>query len=289
MGLGDAMVEAFLRAIVVASTRLPPDVKRALTEAFEREEGLAKLQLRNILCNVELAEATERPLCSDTGIVHVYVKVGSRFPGIAMVREAVTRAVERAVELGYLRPNAVDPFTNTNTGTGVGRGTPEVLVEVVEGETLEAIVVLKGGGSEYVTHVEVLKPAQGPEAIRDVVLRAVLKAGAAPCPPLVVGVGVGGSVSAALELAKRAATVRKVRTGNEERALDELEKSLLEEVNGLGIGPMGVGGRTTALAVHVDHASRHPALLPVAVSFSCWANRRALVRVMPDGAYEVTQ
>ncbi|MEM2005908.1 MAG: fumarate hydratase [Zestosphaera sp.] len=282
----EAAVEAIGRAVI----SIPPDVKEAIRRAYlEEESEVAKAQLKAILDNIELAERLQRPMCQDTGTMIFYVRVGHGFPAIHAVKEALVKAVRKATQAIPLRPNSVNPFTSTNTGDNTGRYIPYIHWDVVAGDELEFTVVPKGGGSEYPAVLRMIPPGRGVDTIKEVVLDAVLQAGAMPCPPTIVGVGVGGGADIAMTLAKKAASLRKVGTRNEDPALARLEEELHRLVNHLGIGVMGMGGRTTALAVHIEYAHRHPANYPVAVVFQCWATRRATATVKPDASYTITQ
>lgn len=281
-----AAVESIRRAVIY----IPPDVKQALVRAYQREESdIARAQLKSILDNIELAEKLQRPVCQDTGTISFYVEVGYDFPALRSVENSLTKAVRRATEIVPLRPNSVHPFSGVNSGDNTGRYVPHIYWRLVPGDSLRFTVVPKGGGSEYPTVLRMVPPGRGFDAIRDVVIDAVLHAGAMPCPPTIVGVGIGGSVDTAVFLAKKAATLRRIGSTNEDPELDKLERELEATINELGIGVMGLGGRTTVLAVHADYAHRHPATYPVAVVFQCWATRRATALVRSDGSFEVGQ
>lgn len=289
-GLSSVIEEAAVEAIRRAVILIPPDIKEALRRAYlEEVSEVAKAQLKAILDNIELAERLQRPMCQDTGTIIFYVKVGHSFPAIHAVEDALVKAVKKATQAIPLRPNSVNPFTSANTGDNTGRYIPHIHWDLVTGNELEFTVVPKGGGSEYPSVLKMIPPGRGVDAIKEVVLDAVLQAGAMPCPPTIVGVGVGGGADIAVTLAKKAASLRKVGTRNEDPLLAKLEEELYKLVNELGIGVMGMGGRTTALAVHVEYAHRHPANYPVAVVFQCWATRRATAIVKPDASYTVTQ
>ena len=290
--LSSAMVRAFVEAIKRASTHLPPDVRQALRKAYEIETSpAAKAQLEAILRNIELAERLGVPLCQDTGIVTFYVRVGLGFPGVAHIEKALVEAVREATSTVPLRPNSVDPVTGLNTGDNTGRSVPIIIWDAVDPDssTLEVTVALRGGGSEYTTVFSVLPPWKGLEGVKELVLEAVIRAGAMPCPPTVIGVGIGGTAEYSMLLAKKAATIRRIGTRHPNPVVAELEEELLEMVNELGVGAMGVGGKVTALALHIDYAHRHPAAYPIAIAFQCWALRRATARVHPSGDYVIEQ
>lgn len=292
MSLEEVIVKAVVDAITRASIYLPPDVKQALRKAYEEETNpAAKAQLQAILKNVELAEKLKAPICQDTGLLTFYVKLGARFSMVSNLEELLIKATREATKSIPLRPNTVDPITGRNPGDNTGRYAPIIIWDGVEWDrnTLEITVVPKGGGSEYVAAFTMIPPGKGLDGVKEFVLDTVVKAGAMPCPPVIIGVGIGGTADFAMHLAKKAATVRKIGTKHPDSAIAKLEEDLLRMINELGIGVMGMGGKTTALAVHVDYAYRHPATYAVAVVFQCWAARRATVTIKPDGSYIVEQ
>jgi len=265
---------------------LPNDVKEALRKAYMEETSEAgKTQLGVILENVELAEKHQVPVCQDTGIIIFYVKAGADIRGLERVEEALANATRRATREIPLRPNAVDPLNNKNSGDNTGRFIPHVHWEIVAGDSLELTVMPKGGGSENVSAVSMLLPGEGFKALKKFVVDAVIKAGAQPCPPTILGVAFGGGADVAMKLAKKA-LLRPLNEPNSNPELARLEKELLEAVNMTGIGPMGLGGKITALRVHVDYAFRHTASFPAAVAFNCWAARKASARIYADGTVE---
>ncbi|MGB9714277.1 MAG: fumarate hydratase [Candidatus Bathyarchaeales archaeon] len=265
---------------------LPDDVKKALKKAYEEETSeTGKTQLKAILDNIELAEKFQAPVCQDTGTIIFYAKAGAEVKGLDKVEEALVNATRRATKEVPLRPNAVDPFTQKNSGDNTGRFIPYINWEITAGNSLELTVMTKGGGSENVCVTGMLVPGEGVKGLKKFVLDAVIKAGAQPCPPTILGVAVGGGADIAMKLAKKV-LLRPLGEPNPNPELDKLEKELLEAVNMTGIGPMGLGGKTTVLDVHVDYAFRHPASFPAAVAFNCWAARRASARIHPDGKVE---
>jgi fumarate hydratase subunit alpha len=272
--------------IKTAAVHLPDDVKQALKNASKSEtSATGKTQLNTILQNVTLAEKQQAPICQDTGTITFYVKAGSNVKNLDKIEAAISQAVRKATEEVPLRPNAVDPFTNRNSGDNTGLGMPQVHWEIVPSDHLELTVTLKGGGSENVSALGMLNPGEGLRGLKRFVVDAVVKAGAQPCPPTILGVAVGGGADVAMALAKRA-LLRPLNVVNPDPQLAKLERELLEAVNKTGIGPMGLGGDTTVLGVHVDYAFRHPASFPVAVVSSCWCDRRAAACI--SGTGEVT-
>ena len=286
----EAVREKVLRGVVeairLAQIKLPEDVLRALKESAEREEGMARDILESLVRNAEEARKMGLPICQDTGTPTFFLELGDGFPVRSDLIQLLREAVRRATEEVPLRPNAVNPWTGENSGDNLGRGVPIVKVRLTPGDRLRLTYLAKGGGSENVSALYMMRPGDCARAVKEAVLEAVLRAGPKPCPPVIIGVGVGGGADAALEAAKWA-TVRPVGSRNEDPKLAELEDMLLDRVNSLGIGPMGLGGRTYALAVHVEWLHRHPASMPVGVSMLCWAARRAVVEFWPDGSYRI--
>jgi fumarate hydratase subunit alpha len=283
---GKAVENVAVKLLQLAVTELPQDVKKALRRAYREETNEAgKAQLKAILDNVELAEKTGAPMCQDTGIVIFYVKAGNQVADLDKVEDALRKATVRATNEIPLRPNAVDPFTQKNTGDNTGKHIPYIHWKIVPGDTLEITALPKGGGSENVSTLGMLSPSQGVSGLKKFVVDAVIKAGAKPCPPTVLGVAVGGGADIAMKLAKEA-LLEPLNQPNPDPELAELEQELREAINSAGIGPMGLGGKTTVLDVKVDYAHRHPASYPVAVVAQCWAARRASARIRSDGTVE---
>jgi fumarate hydratase subunit alpha len=264
---------------------LPEDVKQALRKAYAEEPEPGKTQLKAILDNIELAEKYQAPVCQDTGTIIYYVKAGQRVRDLGRVEEALTNATKRATREVPLRPNAVNPFDGKNSGDNTGRYIPYLNWEVASGDRLELTVMTKGGGSENVYAGGMIVPGEGIKGLKKFVVDAVVRAGAQPCPPNILGVAMGGGADISMKLAKKA-LLRPLTEHNPDPEIATLEKQILEAANMTGIGPMGLGGRTTVLGVHIDFAFRHPASFPVAVAFNCWAARRASARINADGTVE---
>jgi fumarate hydratase subunit alpha len=265
---------------------LPDDVKQALKKAYAEETSeTGKTQLKTILDNIELAEKYQVPVCQDTGTIIFYIKAGAEAKNLDKIEEALIKATRRATKEAPLRPNAVDPFTQKNSGDNTGRFIPHINWEIVSGKDVEMTVMTKGGGSENVCMTGTLVPGEGVKGLKKFVIDAVIRAGAQPCPPTIVGVAVGGGVDIAMKLAKKA-LLRPLNQPNMDPEIAKLEKEIFEAANMTGIGPMGLGGKTTVLGVNVDYAYRHPASYPAAVAFNCWAARRASARIGADGSVE---
>jgi fumarate hydratase subunit alpha len=278
--------DTVVKLLQLAAVQLPPDVKEAIKRAYREETNeTGKIQLEAIIKNIELAEKANTPICQDTGVIIFYVKVGAQAKGLDRIETALINATRRATREGSLRPNAVDPFTQKNTGDNTGRFIPYINWEITQGDTVEITAFPKGGGSENVCTLGMLTPSEGVNGLKKFVVDSVIKAGAMPCPPTILGVAVGGGADIVMRLAK-AALLRPLDQPNPNTKLAQLENELYEAVNSTGIGPMGLGGKFTVLGVKVDYAHRHPASYPVAVAFQCWAARRATARIHPDGEVE---
>jgi len=284
MNLEDVVRDTFSFLVETAVTRVPRDVYEAIVRAAEREEGAARMAMEAIAKAVRVGIREKRSVCQDTGLPMFFLRIGEGFPlkaGLgAIAREVVAEATKR----GILRPNAVHPFTNRNTGDNTGRFVPWIDYEVVEGDSLEVTFAVKGGGSEAPSALYMVSPSRGVEGLRRAVLKAVYDAGPRPCPPTIVGVGVGATAEMAMRLAKRALFMRRMGERSDDPRVAELEERLLNEVNRLGIGPMGFGGRTTVLDLRIEYGCRHPATFAVAIIFNCWALRKASATIGSSGS-----
>jgi fumarate hydratase subunit alpha len=274
-----AVVELIRRAI----TTLPADVVKALDSATEKESGeIARRELRLILENVKEAKACLLPMCQDTGVPMFFVKMG--FP-VAGFEDAVARGVRHATGEVPLRSNVVNPLTRRNTGDNTGHLMPYISYSYANSDHIEIQYLPKGAGSENMSALAMLTPSQGVEGIKKFVLQTVVNAEGKPCPPVIVGVGIGGTSDVCMSLAKKS-LLRKAGSHSTDPMVAALEDDLLHAINATGIGPMGLGGDTTALAVHIECADCHTASLPVGVNLQCYAARRALVRIYKDGKVE---
>lgn len=252
-----------------ANTILPDDVRDALAAARSAEDGkVAQDVLDTIIENYKLAGPV--PICQDTGIACVFLEIGQDVHIIGDLTKAVNDGVAKGYTEGYLRKSVVrDPLTRENTGDN----TPALIyTELVSGDQIKITVAPKGFGSENMSRVAMLKPSDGVAGVIDFVLATVREAGPNPCPPIVVGVGIGGNFDKAALLAKKA-LLRPIGTPNPDSYYARLEATLLEKVNALGIGPQGLGGRTTALSVQIEKMATHIAGLPCAVNINCHVSR----------------
>ena len=265
------ITETVRRLCIEANCFLPEDVKCRIRESLDREEWpCAREILERITENYTVAGTEGLPICQDTGMACVFLKIGQDVHITGDLTEAVNEGVRRGYGEGCLRKSVVrDPLDRVNTGDN----TPAVLYcEPVPGDRVEITVAPKGFGSENMSAIKMLRPSDGLEGVKDFVLQTVKDAGPNPCPPIVVGVGIGGTFDKAAYLAKKA-LLRPLDERNSQAFYARLEEDLLEEINALGIGPQGLGGRTTALAVNIETFPTHIAGLPVAVNINCHVTR----------------
>ena len=256
---------------IEANCHLSQDMKDCIRACHAREPWpQAKEILERIMENYEIADRQDQPICQDTGVACVFLKVGQEVHIVGDLTEAVNEGVRQGYGEGYLRKSVVrDPLDRVNTGDN----TPAMLyTELVQGDRIEITVAPKGFGSENMSRVAMLRPSDGVQGVKDFVIKTVEEAGPNPCPPIVVGVGIGGTFDKAAYLAKKA-LLRPVDVRNEKPYYAALEQELLEAVNALGIGPQGFGGKTTALAVNIEEYPTHIAGLPVAVNINCHVTR----------------
>jgi fumarate hydratase subunit alpha len=255
-----------------ANYNLGEDVEKALKEGYQKEESpTSKETLNQIMENVQIAKQGEFPLCQDTGFAVVFVDMGDQvFVKDGNLFDAINEGVRQGYKEGYLRKSILgDPIERKNTGDN----TPAVIhMNVVKGDKLKITVAPKGGGSENMSEVKMMKPSDGVEGVKEFVIDMVRRSGSNPCPPIIVGVGIGGTFEKCAEMAKRA-LLREVGERNPNPFYAKLEEELLEKVNKLGIGPQGFGGRVTALDVHVETYPCHIASFPAAVNIQCHAAR----------------
>lgn len=266
------LTENIKEMCIQANHYLAPDMDKAMKNAHEKEtKPLAKQILAQLLENLEIAGEDMIPICQDTGMAVVFLKVGQdvHFEG-GSVEDAVNEGVRQGYAEGYLRKSVVgDPLLRVNTKDN----TPAILhYEIVPGDKVEIMVAPKGFGSENMSKIYMLKPADGIEGVKEAIINTVREAGPNACPPVVVGVGIGGTFEKAAILAKKALT-REIGTHSELSHVKELEEELLEKINQIGLGPAGLGGDTTALAVNINTYATHIAGLPVAVNICCHVNR----------------
>ena len=265
------ITEVVARLCVEANRHLPQDVKNCIACAREKEQWApAQEILDRIKENYEIADRDEMAICQDTGMACVFLEIGQDVHINGNIADAVNAGVKKGYGEGFLRKSVVrDPLDRVNTGDN----TPAMLyTDIVPGDQVKVTVAPKGFGSENMSQLKMLKPSDGLQGVKDFVVKVVEEAGPNPCPPIVVGVGVGGTFDKAALLAKKA-IIRSAEERNANPFYAELEAELLEKINALGIGPQGFGGKTTALAVNIEYLPTHIAGLPVAVNLNCHVTR----------------
>lgn len=261
--------------LVTACSRVTPSCIRAMTAALEKEGNQnAKTAMSMLLSNAALAEENGLAVCQDTGMAVFFVRLGQdvHVEG-GLLTDAINEGVRNGYEKNGYRASVLDPITRKNTKDN----TPAIVhIELVEGDDLQITFLPKGFGSENMSRLFMLKPSQGVEGVKDCIVQAVKEAGANPCPPVIVGVGIGGTAEKAMEVAKEQ-LLREVGEPSEDATLADMERQVLERINALGIGAQGFGGDTTALAVHIGKFPTHIAALPVAINVQCNAMRKSSV------------
>lgn len=264
---------------VKALKNVPSDVKSALKKAYQEEDNkTGKMILDTILKNIEIAEQNDMLVCQDTGTPVFYIAVGEDVSiNYAKLYDAIRTGVSEATKRYYLRPNMVDPVTRESRGDNVGVKIPVIHLEYEPslGSSIKVVCVPKGSGSENQSFLKMLSPSEGLKGIANFVIESVIAGVNKACPPVIVGVGIGGTFDECAWLAKKAATIRRLDSPNPNPKIRAIEEVLLKAINETGIGPMGLGGKTTALAVKIEVADTHISQLPVAINMQCWKGQRA--------------
>ena len=270
--IDSSLISEFVaRLCIDANYHLPPDMKKQIISSSNEESWeTASIILDQIIENFNIADENLQPICQDTGLACVFLSIGQDVHIKGNLEEAINEGVRKGYSQGYLRKSVVsDPLNRVNTGDN----TPAMIYyDICPGDKIKITVAPKGFGSENMSQIKMLKPSDGIEGVKDFVIKVVEDAGPNPCPPIVVGVGIGGTFDKAAYLAKKA-LMRPVDQRNSEAFYAELEEELLEKINALGIGPQGFGGKTTALAVNIEKFPTHIAGLPVAVNINCHVTR----------------
>jgi len=266
------ITETIRKLCIESNYYLTDDIKKRFIEARDSEQSPVAKNIMDILIeNADIAANEDRPMCQDTGVAVVFIEMGQDVHVVGgNLEDAINEGVRQGYTDGFLRKSVVkDPLDRVNTGDN----TPAIIhYDIVPGDTFKITVAPKGFGSENMSQLKMLRPADGIEGIKEFVLKVVKEAGPNPCPPIVVGIGVGGTFDRAALLAKKA-LLRSTDVRNSNPIYESLEKEMLEAVNNLGIGPQGFGGKTTALAVNIESYATHIAGLPVAVNINCHATR----------------
>jgi len=276
--------ELYIRALC----DLPPDVRRALKNAHEREtKPNAKEVFKAMLKAVDIADQKKTLVCQDTGLPIYMVKLGSLFHWDgAEIKERLSAGARRATQEFPFRGSSTHPVTRVNPQTSVGKHLPVLYTDFIKNvEYMEILMIPKGSGSENMSTMKMFTPADGVKAVKKFILDAFIASGANPCPPGIIGVGLGGTADLVMRLAKEA-IARPLGQRNEDPEIAKMEEELEEAINATGIGPMGLGGDVSTLGVHIEMAYTHITQNPVAVNTQCWPARRARARIYPDGRIE---
>lgn len=284
------LVENVCRDLYIQSLKeIPPDVVAAIRRAAATEtKEVAKRIFSHYIQSIELGRSENMIVCQDTGIPIYWLEIGGklRLDG-ARLKAAIVKGTERATREHPLRSSIVSPIKRENRQTSTGEGIPIIHFDFVpDSEVLDILFMPKGSGSENMSFMKMLVPADGVNGIKRFVLEHVVGAGAKPCPPTIVGIGIGGSSDLCMTLAKKA-TTRPLGSKNPDPTMAALEEELFDAINQTGIGPQGLGGNTTALAVHIESAWTHITCNPVAVNMQCWRAERRRAKITPDGKVEL--
>jgi len=271
-------------------THVSQDSIEILQAALSQEtSSSAKAMLSSMLENVDMADNEDKPVCQSPGYPTVYISFGST-EGVDLLRQYVPMAMVEATKKGYARPSIVHSLNRQNPGDNSGDGVPNFEYQYrPEQEYIEMIISFKGCGAELGNVYKTMTTAQlgsDLKGLKTLVYETVINAGGMPCPPSAIGIGIGGQMDVAAKLSREAISTRDWRDQNPDPLLNELEAELLEKINMLGLGPAGIGGKTTCLAVKIGMAATHTAICPVAINFHCWVARRFGVRLYPDGRRE---
>jgi len=277
----DTIVKAVRDIIVHCGTDLPQDAYDALKQAMEEEKSpVSQEVLRQILENADIAKDEKRPLCQDTGLAVFFVNVGQEVKIVGgLLREAINQGTQQGYIDAYLRASTCEPFTRANLKDTVGYNLPAIVhFDLVEGDKIDIEYAAKGGGSENVSRATVLAPAAGMDGVVAFVKEVISNAGPNPCPPITVGVGIGGTFEKAA-ISSKHALFRTLGSKNSDPDMAALEERMLTEINNLGIGAMGMGGTKTALGVHIESNPCHIASLPVSVNVQCHSSRHTHITI----------
>ena len=290
----EKMYEEIYNLIVDCCLNIVPDAKELLQKALAKEtNNTAKIMLQTMLDNAKMANKVDKPICQSPGYATVYISFGesANSEEIMDIKKIYAEAIIEATKNGFLRPSMVHPLTRKNPGDNSGIGVPNFEFNFIRGQKyIEHILSFKGCGAELANAMKIMTTAElGKNYIgfKKFVVETTLAAGGKPCPPYVIGVGIGGQMDVACKLARQAVSIRDWRDSNPDPMLKELEEELCVKINSLKIGAAGTGGNTSCLAVKIEMVSTHTAILPVGISFHCWVARRGGLRFYPNGQKEI--
>ncbi|MFT3943197.1 MAG: L(+)-tartrate dehydratase subunit alpha [Ancrocorticia sp.] len=282
------LVDTIGKFTSLVSQKLPDDVTNRLRElAEEEDQPMARMIYETMVKNQNLAWDLKRPSCQDTGLIQMFMRVGTRFPLIDVMEDVLREAVSVATKAAPLRLNSVETFQEFNTGTNTGTKSPWIYTQMVpNSDILEVDVYLAGGGCSLPGQGKTLMPGEGYEAAVKFVLDVMTSYGVNACPPLLVGVGIGTSIDSAAYMSK-AALMRPVGSHSTNEMAAELEVALKDAIDSIGLGPQGLGGKRSVMGVNIENSARHPSVLSVAVNTGCWSHRRGTIRFQSDLSYEL--
>lgn len=283
----EKFIDIMAKFTAYSSKYLPDDVYAKLVELRENETtDIAKIIYDSMFEDMEMADKLSRPICQDTGIIQYFVEVGTGFPLINDIEDCLREAVIKATTIAPLRHNAVEVFDEKNTGNNVGKRIPWIDWDIIpDSDEVKIYVYMAGGGCSLPGTAKVLMPLEGYEGIVKFVFDQITSYGINACPPLLVGIGIAGSVEVAAKLSKKA-LLRPLGSHNSNPRGAELESRIEKGLNAIHIGPGGLTGENSVLGVHIEEAARHPATLAVGLSTGCWAHRRAVIKINSDMEYE---
>jgi len=284
----EKFIDIMAKFTVYTGRYLPDDVHAKLKELRGKEDtALAKIVYDAMFEDLKLADELDRPLCQDTGVIQYFVQVGTRFSLIDQIEDCLIEAVKKATVIGPLRHNAVEVFDEKNTGNNVGKRIPWIDWEIVpDSDEVTIYVYMAGGGCSLPGIAKVLMPLEGYEGVVKLVFDQITSYGINACPPLLVGIGIAGSVEVAAKLSKKA-LLRPIGSKNSNPHGAELEARIEAGLNAIKIGPGGLSGENSVMGVHIEEAARHPATIAVGLSTGCWAHRRAVIKFNGDMDYEI--
>ena len=276
--------QALVDTIKRATTIIPKEVIASLEVALENEESeLAREQLNLMLKNFEYGAEKGIPVCQDTGVLNFFIELGSEFPLISNYKQIIEDAIAEATESIPLRGNSVDPLSNENPENNLGLKVPPIYLDIIDESSMLKIIVLpKGGGAENISKLFMLNPSAGLTDLQEKIINTIKEAGGMPCPPIILGIGIGGDATHCMKLAKEA-LLRPLNQRHSRTDVADLELEIMEKINDLDIGVMGLGGKSTCLDVHIEIAMRHPASFPVGLIVQCYSHRWAQFEINEEG------
>ena len=284
----DKFIDIMAKFTAFTGKHLPDDVLSKLKELQKKETApLANIIYDAMFEDLKMADELDRPCCQDTGVIQYFAQVGTGFPLINEIEDCLREAVKKATIIGPLRHNAVEVFDEKNTGNNVGKRIPWIDWEIVPySDEVTIYVYMAGGGCSLPGTAKVLMPLEGYEGVVKFVFDQITSYGINACPPLLVGIGIAGSVEVAAKLSKKA-LLRPIGSHNPNPRGAELETRIENGLNGIKIGPGGLSGENSVMGVHIEEAARHPATIAVGLSTGCWAHRRSMIKISPDLDYEI--